>query len=90
MQELKFKQEEERSLLKIEIHGKTLFKIDEDGTITYTLNGEPKILESEKELAILFSIFLAETCGIYNQNKDDLITKVIKNYREGKINDLLG
>lgn len=83
----------DNNIIVISNNDKVLFKIDSDGNISYTLNGELKTMNSEKELALIFSLALCELSGSVittSENiKEEIITKIIKNYREGKINLLL-
>ena len=69
--------------------GKVLFKIDGEGVIYYTLNGELKTMESEKELALIFVQCISGFTGINFLNKEEIINKIIKNWRDGKIDNLL-
>jgi hypothetical protein len=57
-----------------------LFKID---------YGNLKKVEDEKEIAIVFAIVCSDLAGIPLANKDELLTKIITNYRNGKIDNLL-
>jgi hypothetical protein len=82
--------EESNTLL---IHGKdnqVIFKIDNDGVIFYLKDGKLKTFEDEKELSIIFVQVISGLTGIGFKNRDEIIQKVIKNYRNGKINNLLG
>ena len=82
--------EESNTLL---IHGKdnqVIFKIDNDVVIFYLKDGKLKTFEDEKELSIIFVQVISGLTGIGFKNRDEIIQKVIKNYRNGKINNLLG
>ena len=66
--------------------GKTIFKIDNDGIIYYLKDGELKTFEDEKEISQVIS----GIAGFNFQNRDEIIQRIIKNYRNGKIENLLG
>ena len=75
------------------IHNKdnqVIFKIDNDGVIFYLKDGELKTFEDEKELSIIFVQVISGLTGVGFKNRDEIIQKVIKNYRDGKVNNLLG
>ena len=52
--------------------------------------GKLKTFEDEKELSIIFVQVISGLTGVGFKNRDEIIQKVIKNYRNGKINNLLG
>jgi anthranilate phosphoribosyltransferase len=75
------------------IHNKdnqVIFKIDNEGVIFYLKDGELKTFEDEKELSIIFVQIISGLTGGDFKDRDEIIQKVIKNYRDGKINNLLG
>lgn len=76
-------------LVTISKDNKILFQIDGEGIIEYTLNGVLKKLDSEKELAIIFSLAIMELNGWNFDNTDELITKVINNYRNSRIDKII-
>ena len=66
--------------------GKTIFKIDNDGIIYYLKDGELKTFEDEKVISQVIS-----GIAVFNfQNRDEIIQRIIKNYRNEKIENLLG
>ena len=69
--------------------GETIFKIDEEGVISYRKDGQLKTFEDEKELAIIFVQVISGIAGFNFQNRDEIIQRIIKNYRNGKIDNLL-
>lgn len=81
---------DESNTLSFHKDGKVLFKIDSEGVITYTLNGELRTMESEKELALIFVQVISGLSGVNFDNKEEIITKIITNWRQGKIDNLLG
>ena len=70
--------------------GKTILKIDNDVIIYYLKDGELKTFEDEKELAQIFVQVISGIAGFNFQNRDEIIQRIIKNYRNGKIENLLG
>lgn len=69
--------------------GDTIFKIDNEGNIFYKLNGELKVFEEEKELSLILVNCISGITRIKFSNKEDIYLKVIKNWREGKIDLIL-
>lgn len=76
-------------LLIIDKNQEVLFKIDYNGNIYFRVDGELKKVEDEKEIAIAFAIVCSDLAGISLSNKDELLTKIITNYRNGKIDNIL-
>ena len=67
-----------------------IFQINRDGSICYSdKNGDIKIMENEKELSLIFVLALGYLSGVDNPNKEEIIKKVITNYREGRLDNLL-
>lgn len=81
---------DESNVVLIQKDNKVLFKIDSEGVITYTLNGELRTMESEKELALIFVQVISGLSGVNFDNKEEIINKIILNWRDGKIDNLLG
>jgi hypothetical protein len=71
-------------------NGETIFKIDENGIISYMKDGKLKTFEEEKELSTIFVHVISGLSGFNFQNRDEIIQKVIKDYRNGQIDNLLG
>lgn len=70
--------------------GQTIFKIDNEGIIYYLKEDKLKTFEDEKELAIIFVQVISGIAGFNFQNRDEIMQRIIKNYRNGKIDNLLG
>lgn len=66
-----------------------IFQITYDGTIKFRLNGELKEISDEKEISTLFAMVICEFSGIESLSKEELIQRIINNYRNGKIDNLL-
>lgn len=82
--------EEESNTLRINNKdGQIIFKIDNEGKIYYLKDGKLKTFEDEKELAMIFVQVISGVAGFNFQNRDEIIQRIIKNYRNGKIDNLL-
>lgn len=82
--------EEESNTLRINNKdGQIIFKIDNEGIIYYLKDGKLKTFEDEKELSIIFVQVISGMVGFNFQNRDEIIQRIIKNYRNGKIDNLL-
>jgi hypothetical protein len=79
---------QEYPLLLLSNGEEVVFSIEKDGTILYTLNGCLKKMESEKELAMILAITISGLSGV-PLDKDEIITRIVKNYRDGKLSNLL-
>jgi hypothetical protein len=79
----------EPSLLSICKDNKILFQIDSEGVITYTLNGELKKMDSEKELSFIFCQLISDLSGLNTLNKEEVIYKILESWRDNKIDTLL-
>lgn len=77
------------NLLSIQKDNRIIFNIDNDGVIKAIINGELKEIENENELAIAFFITISELYGFEYLSKDELISKIITNYRESRVNKVL-
>lgn len=82
--------EEESNTLRINNKdGQIIFMIDNEGIIYYLKDGKLKTFEDEKELSIIFVQVISGMVGFNFQNRDEIIQRIIKNYRNGKIDNLL-
>ena len=84
--------EEESNMNTLRINnkdGQIIFKIDNEGIIYYLKDGKLKTFEDEKELSIIFVQVISGMLGFNFQNRDEIIQRIIKNYRNGKIDNLL-
>jgi hypothetical protein len=70
-------------------NGETIFKIDHEGIIYYLKDGKLKSFENEKELSQIFVQVISGMTGLVFQNRDEIIQRIIKNYRNGKIDLIL-
>ncbi len=79
----------ENSAFRIGSDDNLIFQVDNDGTIWYKLNGEIKMLEDEKEMSLMLLSVISGRYGNKYNTKEELMTDIIKSYRNGKINDIL-
>lgn len=79
----------ENSAFRIGSDDNLIFQVDNDGTIWYKLNGEIKMLEDEKEMSLMLLSVISGRYGNKYNTKEELMTDIIKSYRDGKINDIL-
>ena len=79
----------ENSAFRIGSDDNLIFQVDNDGTIWYKLNGEIKMLEDEKEMSLILLSVISGRYGNKYNTKEELMTDIIKSYRDGKINDIL-
>lgn len=71
-------------------YGEVIFKINNEGTIFYLKDGILKSFEDEKELSQIFVQVISGLTNIDFKNRDEIIQRIINNYRNGKINNILG
>lgn len=69
--------------------GEVIFKICYDGTIVFMIDGKIKEVKDEKEIATVFAIVCSEMSGVQFTNKEELLNRVVTNYRNGKIDKIL-
>lgn len=81
--------EEDNTLIINNKDGEVIFKINNEGIIFYRKDGKLKSFEDEKELSIIFVQVISGMVGFNFQSRDEIIQRIIKNYRNGKINNLL-
>lgn len=79
----------ENSAFRIGSDDNLIFQVDNDGTIWYRLDGEIKKLEDEKEMSLMLLSVISGRYGNKYNTKEELMTDIIKSYRDGKINDIL-
>jgi len=66
-----------------------LLEITNDGEVFFRLNGEWKKIDCESDVSLMFVAVISELTGVSYKDKDELITKIISNYRENKIDKIL-
>jgi len=70
--------------------GEVIFKINNEGTIFYLKDGVLKSFEDEKELSQILVQIISGLVNVDFKNRDEIIQRIINNYRNGKINNILG
>jgi hypothetical protein len=66
-----------------------LLEITNDGDVFFRLNGEWKKIECENDISLMFVAVISGLTGFSYKDKNELISNIIKNYRENKIDNIL-
>lgn len=66
-----------------------LMEIDSEGEVFFRLNGEWKKIECENDISLMFVAVISELTGVQYKDKNELISKIIKNYRGNQIDKIL-
>ena len=66
-----------------------LMEITNDGDVFFRLNGEWKKIECENDISLMFVAVISGLTGFSYKDKNELIYRIIKNYRENKIDNIL-
>ncbi len=66
-----------------------LLEITNDGDVFFRLNGEWKKIECENDISLMFVAVISGLTGFSYKDKNELICKIINNYRENKIDNIL-
>lgn len=66
-----------------------ILEITNDGTVYFRLNGEWKEIECENDISLMFVAVISGLTGFAYKDKNELISKIINNYRENKIDNIL-
>ena len=66
-----------------------LLEITNDGDVFFKLNGEWKKIEGENDISLMFVAVISELTGTSFKDKNELIRKIINNYRANKIDNIL-
>lgn len=66
-----------------------IFSINSNGDITYINNGRISIVTSDKDLSLSLCLMMSELLGIQFKSKEEIISKIISNYRTNKLNNIL-
>ena len=70
-------------------NGKKVMEIDCDGNVSFLLNGQFKKIECENDISLMFVAVISGITGATYLDKDELISKIINNYRENKLDNIL-
>lgn len=66
-----------------------LMEINSDGDVYFRINGEFKKIECENDISLMFVAVISGLTGFNYKDKNELISKIIKNYRENQIDNIL-
>jgi hypothetical protein len=66
-----------------------LLEISNDGDVFFRLNGEWKKIDCENDISLMFVAVISGLTGFSYKDKNELICKIINNYRENKIDNIL-
>jgi hypothetical protein len=66
-----------------------LMEIDSEGEVFFRLNGEWKKIECENDVSLMFVAVISELTGVEYKDKNELISKIINNYRGNQIDKIL-
>ncbi len=66
-----------------------LLEITNEGDVYFLLNGEFKKIECENDISLMFVAVISGLTGFSYKDKNELICKIINNYRENKIDNIL-
>lgn len=66
-----------------------LMEIGSEGEVFFRLNGEWKKIECENDISLMFVAVISELTGVQYKDKNELISKIIKNYRGNQIDKIL-
>jgi hypothetical protein len=66
-----------------------LMEINSEGDVFFRLNGEWKKIDCENDISLMFVAVISELTGVQYKDKNELISKIIKNYRGNQIDKIL-
>lgn len=66
-----------------------ILEISNDGEVFFLINGEFKKIDCESDVALMFYSVISELTGILSKDKDEMMSKIIRNYRDNKVNKIL-
>ena len=77
------------SLTITSMNGKEVMEIDYDGNVYFLLDGQFKKIECENDISLMFVSVISGITGVSFRDRNELISKIIKNYRENQIDNIL-
>lgn len=77
------------SLTITSMNGKEVMEIDYDGNVYFLLDGQFKKIECENDVSLMFVAVISGITGVSFRDRNELISKIIKNYRENQIDNIL-
>jgi hypothetical protein len=66
-----------------------IMEIGSEGEVFFRLNGEWKKIECENDISLMFVAVISGLSGVQCKDKNELISKIIKNYRGNQIDKIL-
>jgi hypothetical protein len=66
-----------------------LLEITNDGDVFFRISGEWKKIDCENDISLMFVAVISGLTGFSYKDKNELICKIINNYRENKIDNIL-
>ncbi len=66
-----------------------ILEISNDGEVFFLINGEFKKIDCESDIALMFYSVISELTGVVSKDKDEMMSKIIRNYRDNKVNKIL-
>lgn len=66
-----------------------ILEISNDGEVFFLINGEFKKIDCESDVALMFYSVISELTGVVSKDKDEMMSKIIRNYRDNKVNKIL-
>jgi len=66
-----------------------LMEINSEGDVFFRLNGEWKKIECENDISLMFVAVISDLTGVKYKDKNELISKIIENYRGNQIDKIL-
>ncbi len=70
-------------------NGERVMEIDYDGNVYFLLDGQFKKIECENDISLMFVSVISGITGVSFRDRNELISKIIKNYRENQIDNIL-
>jgi len=66
-----------------------IMEIDSEGEVFFRLDGEWKKIKCENDISLMFVAVISELTGVQYKDKNELISKIIENYRGNQIDKIL-
>lgn len=66
-----------------------ILEISNDGEVFFLINCEFKKIDCESDVALMFYSVITELTGVVSKDKDEMMSKIIRNYRDNKVNKIL-
>jgi hypothetical protein len=66
-----------------------LMEINSEGDVFFRFNGDFKKIECENDISLMFVAVISGLTGVEYKDKNELISKIINNYRGNQIDKIL-